>query len=110
MNEKELRERHKNLPYRKTNDTTLGNVIKSLVQIYGLSHKLYEAQIKVEWALIVGVTIAKYTTGISLREETLYLQVRSASLKQELLFSKRNIINAVNKHIGRNYISHIVFY
>lgn len=110
MDEKELRRHHQNSPYRKTNDAKLGDVIKSLVGAYGLSHKLYEAQIKAEWDVIMGPTIAKYTDKISLRKKTLYLQINSASLKQELLYGKEKIMKAVNEHIGKDYIEHLVIW
>ncbi len=90
---------------RKTNnDKHLKDVIQDLLEVYKLRPKINEAKLVEAWERLMGKTIAKSTSKISLKDEVLYLQIDSSVIKSELSFAKSKIIELVNKELGGTYI------
>jgi predicted nucleic acid-binding Zn ribbon protein len=94
---------------RKGNDQSIGDAIKSMFKQYGLEQKFDQVKLTSSWELIMGKTIAKYTTGIYFREGVLIIKLSSAALRQELLFAKTKIILKINTEMGKNIVNDIVF-
>ena len=61
------------------------------------------------WDEIVGETIAKVTRVEQLREGDLYVRVKSPSWRMELNFRKKDIVERLNRRIGREMIRTIIF-
>jgi predicted nucleic acid-binding Zn ribbon protein len=94
---------------RNSNDLPLKDVIEEFVNAYRLNDKLNEVEINNLWNKISGKIIAKHTKQIVIKGKTLYIELDSAALKQELSFSKTKIISNINEKIGTNLIEEIVF-
>jgi len=94
---------------RNSNDLPLKDVIEEFVNAYRLNDKLNEVEINNLWNKISGKIIAKHTKKIIIKGKTLYIELDSAALKQELSFSKTKIISNINEKIGNDLIEEIVF-
>ncbi len=94
---------------RKKNGQSLKDVIQELFKTYQLNDKLNDAKIIASWEEIMGKTIAKHTKRIYINKGTLYLQISSASLKQDMFFAKPKIIKLINNALGSNHVQEIVF-
>ncbi len=93
---------------RKTNnDKHLKDVIQDLLEVYKLRPKINEAKLVEAWERLMGKTIARSTSKISLKDEVLYLQIDSSVIKSELSFAKTKIIELVNKELGGTYIKRV---
>jgi len=68
---------------------------------------IYELRLKEEWPIIVGEMIAKYTRNVILVEKTLIIYTDVAALKQELLYSKEELIKTINNHFKELVINDI---
>jgi len=68
---------------------------------------IYELRLKEEWPSIVGEMIAKYTRNVILVEKTLIIYTDVAALKQELLYSKEELIKTINNHFKELVINDI---
>ena len=62
-----------------------------------------------EWKNIVGAMVANHTERIVLKDKKLILKIDSAPLRNELLMSKKLLIENVNTHLGQTVIYDIVF-
>jgi predicted nucleic acid-binding Zn ribbon protein len=93
----------------KKNDVKLGEALKELLETYRLSSKLDEVNLINKWPDVVGSMIDKHTTKIHIHQNTLYVTLDSAALKQELSFSKTILMNNLNQAVGKEVISAIVF-
>jgi len=60
------------------------------------------------WAAVLGGTIAKYTKSIKLENNTLYVNISSASLRNELIFEKEKIIQKLNIELNHRSIDELV--
>lgn len=96
-------------PKRNSNDQSIGDAIKHMLKHYGLEEKLDQIKVTSSWELIMGKTIARYTTDIYFREGTLIIKLSSAALRQELLYAKAKLIAKINIEIGKNVVKDIVF-
>lgn len=99
---------HQFTPYRRTNDETLGTVLERLVTAYGFRHKLHEVKIRARWKEWLGVTIAKYTQQLRLKDKKLYVHINAASLRQELAYAKDRLIARINESLGERVVEEIV--
>jgi len=105
---KSLEDHHRSLPYRKTNDDTLGNILTKMLEVYGLKDKFMEVRIKNYWKEQMGASIASYTKTIFVKKQTLFVQLTAASLRQELSYGKEKIITMMNELLGEDYLKTIV--
>lgn len=92
---------------KKNNEVTLKEALQAMVDRYKMRPKLHEAKIKQEWANIMGPSINKHTKNVYLKRDTLYVQIVSAPLKQELSFAKHKIIKILNEELGAEVVKHV---
>ncbi|MDI9320119.1 MAG: DUF721 domain-containing protein [Phycisphaerales bacterium] len=83
---------------------SVGDALKRLIAQSGWGDRVNEYRIKEEWTTIVGVTIARYTHNIQLRNKVLVISTDVAPLKQELLLGKDNLITKINLHFGETIV------
>ena len=94
--------------FRKSNELTMKAAIEQLLDAYKLSDQFLAEKIKSNWPELVGKVIANRTDEISIRQQKLYLKVSSASLRQELIMMKTNLIDNINEYAGKKLINEIV--
>ena len=94
------------LPKRES-ERSLNELILSLFKTHKIDEKLFAQQIVNSWEVIVGKTIARYTTSLYVNGHVLNLTVNSAALKAELMLTKTQIILKVNDYLKTKFISDI---
>jgi hypothetical protein len=93
---------------RKTNEQSLKDVLHQLVDAYKLRSKLNQTKIRSVWAEKMGTTINEYTREIKVIRRKLFITLDSASLRQELGYSRDKIKEMMNEEIGEEYIEEVV--
>ncbi len=94
---------------RKKNTESLGDVIRQMLKEQHLEGRLNDKHIIEAWPVVLGQNISKYTTGLSVRNHTLYVSLSSAVLRHDLFLSREEIKAALNRHVGAEVITDIVF-
>lgn len=94
---------------KKSNEATLGQVIRELLKTYNLTDKLTEVRLVNSWESVVGKMIAKHTINLKVKKRKLFVKLDSAALTNELTYSKSRIIDMLNKEAGEKVIFDIVF-
>ncbi len=64
-------------------------------------------KIKLDWEILMGKTIAKYTNDLAIKDGILYIFTNTAALKNELSYNKALLIEKINKHIGESFIKDV---
>ena len=105
---KSLEEHNKSLPYRKTNDDKIGNILVKMLEYYGLKDKFNEVRIKNYWKEQMGVTVSEHTKLIFVKNNKLYIQITAAGLRQELSFAKDKILKMMNDYLGEEFILEVI--
>ena len=82
--------------------------IEEFLDRFHLRDKLNQAKVIEAWEKVVGEMVARNTSQLHIRNKVLYVKVNSAALRNELLFARTKIMNALNKEAGVNVIDDIV--
>lgn len=83
---------------------SVGDALKRLIAQSGWGDRVNEYRIKEDWEKIVGVTIARYTHNIQLRNRVLIVSTDVAPLKQEIVLGKETLITKINLHFAETLI------
>lgn len=89
--------------------TTVKEAFDKLLQVYKLRGRFNETYLEAYWGRMMGNAIASRTTRLYVREGTLYIELSSAPLRSELVNAKQKVIQLVNKEVGSEVISDVVF-
>jgi len=92
----------------KQNLSTLGAAIEAFLKQNRLDKKIDTSSLTVHWKEIAGEMIAKHTTRLFIKEHTLFLQVDSSALKNELHFLKSQLIKNINTYFKKDLIKELV--
>lgn len=93
---------------RKSNEKPLKAAIEEFLDTYHLRDKMNQARVIQSWEKVVGEMVARNTSQLHIRNRVLYVRVNSAALRNELLFARNKIMNALNKEAGTKMIDEIV--
>src|SRR4051812_33758777 len=94
---------------RRADGASLKDCIGELLDAYKLRGKLSQTHIIASWEKLMGQSISKRTSEIFFKDNTLFIKITSAPLKQELQLSKTKIIKLLNEEVGTSIIDNVVF-
>jgi|SRR5690554_5013013 hypothetical protein len=87
---------------------SLKSVLQEFVSTHQLQEGLDKAQVSRLWKMLMGPAISKYTTRIYLDKSTLYVQLSSSVLREELSYGRQKIIQMINQELGKDLIQDLV--
>ena len=83
-------------------------IIDNFIDKNSLSGGLNNVKIQGLWKKTMGSNVNSYTTELNLKNKTLYVNLSSSVLRQELSYGKQKIIDLLNNEIGETIINKIV--
>ena len=92
----------------KHNDQPIKDVLQEMVDTLKLKNKLHETKIRKFWEEVMGTTINQYTKDIKLVRKKVFITLDSASLRQELSFSRDKLKKVLNEDLGEEYIQEVI--
>ncbi len=87
----------------------LNTTIKKFLNNFGLTQSVNQNTAIILWDEVVGEKISKNTEPISVEHGTLTVSVSNPTWRQELVFKQQDIINQLNKKLGKNTIKEVRF-
>lgn len=90
-------------------DFSISDVMKEFMKKNKLEAGLDVINVKETWFKMMGPAFKNYTGEIELKRQTLYVQLNSSVVKQELEYGKSKIIQMLNEELGKELIKEIVF-
>ena len=94
---------------RKQNTELLRDVLKQFLKENRLDTKLSEKHIIDAWPVVLGSNITQYTTDLQVKNKTLYVSLSSSVLRHDLFLSREEIKQSLNKFVGSEVITNIIF-
>lgn len=94
---------------RRSNTQSLSEVIREYVKGTSIETKLKEVDVVQSWEELLGKTIAHYTRSVSLKNKTLYVEISSSVVKNELFMMREEIRRKINEKAGEEMVSKIIF-
>lgn len=93
---------------RNNDNIPLSEAIKNFVSENKLQKGLDKVNARDVWTQQMGPAIEKYTTSLKLDKDTLYVQLSSSVLREELSYGKEKIINNLNDALGKPLIKKLI--
>ncbi|MGJ8592648.1 MAG: DUF721 domain-containing protein [Aquaticitalea sp.] len=93
---------------RHNENQSISDIIKEFVDTNHLQTGLDKVNVKEAWANMMGNGVNNYTTAVQLERDTLYVQLSSSVLREELSYGKEKIIAMLNESIGKDVIKKLV--
>lgn len=94
---------------RRNNAEQIGEVIRKFFRQNGLESPLNEYRLVDAWKDVVGPIIARYTSNLYIKNQTLYVHLTSSVLRQELMMGRDILVRNLNNHVGAQVIVNIIF-
>ncbi len=93
---------------RQSNQSTVGDVLKQIIQVNKLQPGIDQIDVKEAWQNLMGNGVNSYTKNVALRGSTLYVELSSSVLREELSHGKSKIITMINEELKREVIKEVV--
>lgn len=93
---------------RLNNENSIANVLKEIIQLNKLQPGIDQVSVKEAWKNLMGNGVNSYTKNVVLKGSTLYVELASAVLREELSYGKDKIIKMINEDFRRDLIKDIV--
>lgn len=93
---------------RLNSENTIGDVLKEIIQVNKLQAGIDQINIKEAWKNLLGNGVSSYTKNIMLKGSTLYVELTSAVLREELSYGKEKIIAMINEEFKRELVKEVV--
>ena len=93
---------------RLNNESSIGDVLKEIIQVNKLQSGMDQVLVKEAWSSLMGNGVNTYTKNIVLKGSTLYVELTSAVLREELSYGKDKIIKMINDELRREFITAVV--
>jgi hypothetical protein len=87
---------------------SLKDALKDFVKSNNLQKGLDKIEVKEAWVKLMGKGVNSYTTSIRLHRDTLYVQLSSSVLREELSYGKEKIITMLNEALGKEIVKTLV--
>lgn len=94
---------------KKQDALSIGEIISQFIAENKLEQKLDETQVMHLWPRIAGETVNAYTQSMHVHNRTLYVQLSSAVLRNELMMLRNDLLRRFNDEFGHPVIDNIVF-
>lgn len=85
----------------------LRSFIGKLLNEYRLQASYNEARVRDAWEKVMGSYVLKRTTNLFLKEGVLFIELDSASLRNEVLMARSELQNELNQRIGAEIVKEI---
>ena len=93
---------------RQGKNNSLSEALKDFIQTNKLQKVLDKIYVTEAWNTVMGTAIVKYTTAINLERNTLYIQLSSSVLREELSYGIEKIIKMINEELGKELIKKLI--
>ncbi len=87
---------------------SIADALKEFVETNKLETGLNKVNVADAWVNLMGNGVNNYTTAINLERDTLYVQLSSSVLREELSYGKEKIITMINEELGKEIIKKLV--
>ena len=93
---------------RLNNQSTVGDVLKQIIQVNKLQPGMDQIDVREAWKNLMGNGVNYYTKNVVLKGRTLYVELSSAVLREELTHGKSKIVTMINDELKREVVREVV--
>ena len=89
---------------RLNNQSTIGDVLKQIIQVNKLQPGMDQIDVKDAWKNLMGNGVNNYTKNVVLKGSTLFVELSSSVLREELSHGRSKIVAMINEELRRDVV------
>ncbi|MEL1243963.1 DUF721 domain-containing protein [Flavobacterium sp. DGU11] len=89
-------------------ENSIGDVLKEFMNVNRLQPGMDKIDVREAWKNLMGTGVNNYTREIMLKGTTLYVELTSAVLREELSYGKEKIVRMINEELKREVVKTVV--
>jgi len=93
---------------RKSQTLNISQIISGILKTNGLEDKLAETRLIQSWGELLGKSVARLTKGMYIKNRTLFVNLSSSVVRNELIMIKKDLLIRLNEKAGKCIIDDIV--
>ena len=93
----------------KRREQAIGDLIMRNLREQGLETPLLQKRLMEAWPIVAGEAIARYTTGVNIYNQTLFVHLSIPALRADLSMRRQEFVNRLNEYVGNQVIADIRF-
>ena len=90
------------------NDSSISEILKEIIENNKLQTGIDDVLVKDAWKAMMGNGVNSYTRNILFKNGTLYVELTSSVLREELALGKQKIITILNEELRRDLVKNVV--
>lgn len=87
---------------------SLKHLMSKVLQENKLSKGIEKLEVEQTWLQVMGEGVQSYTHSVKFSEHTLFVQLTSSVLREELSYGKEKIIKMINEHLKKDLVKRVV--
>lgn len=93
---------------RQKDQQKIDDLLKSFVKENKLEKGLDQVNVEAAWRDLMGNGVNNYTNSVKLHKDTLYVELSSSVLREELSYGKDKIIKILNEELKKELIAKLI--
>lgn len=93
----------------KRNVQSIGTLVMRNLRAQGLETPLLQKRLIESWPVVAGPAIARYTTNVSISNQTLFVRLSVPALRADLSMRRSEFVELLNKYVGSQVIADVRF-
>lgn len=78
----------------------INKVLQRYLRLAGLETPLQQRRLISAWPSVTGVTVARYTDRLFIKNQTLYVHITNAALRSDLSLMRAQLVKRLNAAVG----------
>ncbi|AWK07223.1 DUF721 domain-containing protein [Flavobacterium crocinum] len=93
---------------RLNSESTISAVLQQIIEVNKLQAGMDQIDVREAWKNLMGSGVNTYTKNVILKGSTLYVELGSAVLREELSHGKSKIVKMINEELRRDVVKDVV--
>ena len=93
----------------KRREQAIRDLIMRNLRAQGLETPLLQKRLVEAWPTVAGEVIARYTTNVVIRNQTLFVRLSAPALRADLSMRRQEFVQKLNNYVGNQVIADIRF-
>lgn len=89
---------------------SIAELLGPYLRTQGLETPLLQKRLVDSWPQVAGENIARLTTGIFIKNQTLFVKIQNSALRADLAMTRTQLVSRLNAAVGSQVITDIKFY
>ena len=91
----------------KRKEQPVSSLVMRHLRVLGLETPLLQKRLIDSWPVVAGEAIARYTTGLRIQNQTLFVRLSVPALRADLSMRRQEFVQRLNAHVGSQVIADI---